>query len=106
MGHTRDCSGSAILRLVEHLPTEDLRLCRQAASLVVIQPERLAFEALLQNPVLLDEVLDDVLLVAVDPARDGHEQGRRSGKQAGTPENERAFNAWTEPHCSAASNGR
>lgn len=46
----------------------------EASALVVGQPEAPPRQLLLQDPVLLHQVLDDVLLVAVDPSREGHEQ--------------------------------
>ena len=41
---------------------------------LVGQPRDLPAELLLQYAVLLDQVLDDVLLLEVDPARERHEQ--------------------------------
>jgi hypothetical protein len=46
----------------------------EAAALVVGQPEATSFHLPLENSVLLDQVFDDLLLVAVDPTREGHEQ--------------------------------
>jgi hypothetical protein len=46
----------------------------EAAALVVGQPEAAALHLPLEDPVLLDQVFDDLLLVAVDPTREGHEQ--------------------------------
>ncbi|MGH7751627.1 MAG: hypothetical protein ACREN5_02325 [Gemmatimonadales bacterium] len=40
---------------------------REPAALVVRQPEALALELFSENAVLLCEVLDEVLLVAVNP---------------------------------------
>jgi hypothetical protein len=47
---------------------------REASALVVGEPEAAPLYLFLENPVLLHQVLDDVLLVAVDPSREGHEQ--------------------------------
>ena len=47
---------------------------REAAALVIGQPEAAPRHLVLEDAVLLDQVLDDVLLVAVDPSRQGDEQ--------------------------------
>jgi hypothetical protein len=43
-------------------------------ALVVAQAEALALQLLAEDPVLLHEVLENFLLVAVDPSGEGHEQ--------------------------------
>jgi hypothetical protein len=45
----------------------------EAAALLVGQPEAAPVQLPLEDPVLLHQVFDDVLLVAVDPTREGHE---------------------------------
>ena len=47
---------------------------REASALVVGEPEAAPLHLLLEDAVFLHQVLDDVLLVAVDPSREGHEQ--------------------------------
>jgi hypothetical protein len=49
-------------------------LRREPAALVVRQSEALALQLLSENVVLLYEVLDEVLLVAVNPSGERHEQ--------------------------------
>jgi hypothetical protein len=46
----------------------------ETSALVVGEPEAAALQPPLEDPVLLDQVFDDVLLVAVDPTCEGHEQ--------------------------------
>jgi len=48
--------------------------CEPAAALVVRQPEALALHLLSENVVLLYEVLDEVLLVAINPSSERHQQ--------------------------------
>jgi hypothetical protein len=61
--------------LAEDLPTEDLALDRQAATLVVDEPDPSLAVGLLQDLVLGAEVLDDLLLLPVDQAgEDGQEK--------------------------------
>jgi len=45
-----------------------------APSLIVGQPDAPPLQLLPEDAVLLHEVLDDLLLVAVDPSSEGHEQ--------------------------------
>ena len=46
----------------------------KAAALVIGQPEAAARQLPLEDSVLRHEVLNDVLLVAIDPSGEGHEQ--------------------------------
>jgi hypothetical protein len=46
----------------------------ETATLVILQPQAVALQLLSENAVLFYEVLDDVLLVAIDPSGEGHEQ--------------------------------
>jgi len=46
----------------------------ETAPLVVRQPQMVALQLLSENAVLRYEVLDDVLLVAIYPSGQGHEQ--------------------------------
>ena len=48
--------------------------CRKASALVVGEPEAASRHLLLADAVLLNQVVDDVLLVAIDPSAEGHEQ--------------------------------
>jgi len=52
---------------------------REAAALVIGQPEAASRPLFLEDAVLLHQVLDDALLVAVDPSREGHEQHPQRG---------------------------
>src|SRR5437899_7805576 len=54
--------------------TEWLALRRETSALVVGQPDAPPLQLLPKDAVLLHEVLDDLLLVAVDPSSEGHEQ--------------------------------
>jgi hypothetical protein len=59
-----------------------LALRGEVSALVVGQPKAAPLQLFLEDPVLLHQVLDDVLLVTVDPTREGHEpqpQGREGG---------------------------
>ena len=53
---------------------------REAAALVIGQPEAASRPLFLEDAVLLHQVLDDALLVAVDPSREGHEQHLQRGE--------------------------
>jgi hypothetical protein len=67
-----------------HLPqdsaTKSLARRREASALVVGQPEAAPLQLLLEDVVLLDQVLDDLLLVAIDPSSEGHEQQPYGGE--------------------------
>ena len=67
-----------------HLPqdpaTEALALRREPSALVVGQPNAPPRQLLLENAVLLHQILDDLLLVAVDPSSEGHEQQPQGGE--------------------------
>jgi hypothetical protein len=49
-------------------------LRREPPALVVRQPKALPLQLLSKNVVLFYEVLEEVLLVAVNPSGEGHEQ--------------------------------
>jgi hypothetical protein len=51
----------------------------EASALIVGQPGAPPRQLASEDPVLLHEVLDHVLLMAVDPAREGHEQHLQAG---------------------------
>jgi hypothetical protein len=54
----------------------------EVSALVIGQPGAAPLQLVLEDPVLLDHVLDDLLLVAIDPPREGegqHLQRRESG---------------------------
>jgi hypothetical protein len=51
-----------------------LALGSKAAALVIGQPESLATELFLEDAILLDEVIDDLGLIAIDPASEGGEK--------------------------------
>jgi hypothetical protein len=54
--------------LFEHLPPEDLAFDGQSPALVVVEQDSVLSELLSEDPILGQEVLDDVLLSAIDPA--------------------------------------
>ena len=71
--------------LAEQSTTEDLALRSESTSLVVGQAQAFAAELLLQHAVLLDEVVDGLGLVAVDPAGERGEEeleGEELGREA------------------------
>jgi hypothetical protein len=53
---------------------------REASALIVGEPEAAPFRLLLEDAAFHHQVLDHVLLVAVDPSREGHKQYRQRGK--------------------------
>ncbi len=55
-------------KLVEHLAPEDLTFDGQAPALVVVKEDSMLPELLSEDPILRYEVLDSVLLCAIDPA--------------------------------------
>ena len=59
---------------VQGTTPDELALRRKTSALVVVQPQTPSTELLLQHPVFLDEVLDDLLLAAAHPACDGDEK--------------------------------
>jgi hypothetical protein len=60
--------------LRQYAATEPLALRREASALVVGQPNAPSLQLLSEDTILFDQVLDDSLLVAVDPSSEGHEQ--------------------------------
>ena len=58
----------------EDAAPEDLPLGSESAALVIGQAKALVSELLLEDSVLLDEVIDGVSLMTVDPAREGREE--------------------------------
>ena len=69
------------------MPTEHLSLHSEAAPLVVGEPEPAATALRAEDAVLLEQVVDDRLLLAVDPAREQKEEEGERGRQRvhGTP---------------------
>ena len=53
--------------LVERLAPDSLALCGESSTLVVVQAKAFSTELLFQHPFLFDEVLQHLLLMAVDP---------------------------------------
>jgi hypothetical protein len=47
---------------------------REPAALVILQPQTVAVQLLSENAILLYEIIDDVLLVAIDPSGKRHQQ--------------------------------
>jgi hypothetical protein len=60
--------------LSQNLATESLAFRREAAALVVSQPDTPPPQLLPKGAVLLYEVFDHVLLVTIDPPSQGNEQ--------------------------------
>ena len=60
--------------LLEHLPTENLALDGQTASLVIIEHDTFFAEFLPKHAILSSKILDDVLLSMIDPAGQDQEQ--------------------------------
>jgi hypothetical protein len=56
--------------LAEQLPSKSLPLGRQAAALVVVEPELSRAEVLAEYPVLVSQVLDDALLPLAEDTGD------------------------------------
>ena len=61
-------------QLLKHLPPEDLAFDGQPPPLVVVEQDSVLPELLSENPILRQEVLDGVLLSAIDPAGQDQEQ--------------------------------
>jgi hypothetical protein len=76
------------------LATESLAFGRETPALVVRETEALAAKLFLEDSVLLDEVLDDLRLVAVDPARERGEEELMGRKSLTGPLSYR-FSAWS-----------
>ncbi len=60
--------------VAQELSTERLAFHREPSSLVIGEAETLATELAFEDAVLLDEVINDILLVTVDPAGDGDQK--------------------------------
>jgi hypothetical protein len=60
--------------LSQNLATESLALHRQAAALAVSQPGTPPPQLLPKDAVLLNQIVDHVLLVAIDPSSEGQKQ--------------------------------
>jgi len=61
-------------QLLKHLPTEDLAFDSQPPALVVVEQDSFLSELLSGNSILREEVLDSVLLSAVEPAGEDRAQ--------------------------------
>jgi hypothetical protein len=57
-------------QLLEHLAPEGLAFDSQPPPLVVVKQDSVLSELLSEDPILRYEVLDSVLLSAIDPARE------------------------------------
>jgi len=66
--------------LRQYASTERLALRREASAVVVGQPHAPSPQLLSKDTVLFDQVLDDSLLVAVEPSSEGHEQQSERGE--------------------------
>ena len=60
--------------LLKHFPPEDLAFDSQAPPLVVAEQDSVLPELLSENPILRQEILDGVLLSAIDPAGQDQKQ--------------------------------
>ncbi len=60
--------------LFEDSPTERLPLHAESAPLVISQSETLAAELAFEDPVLFDQVVDDISLLPIDPTCDADDQ--------------------------------
>jgi hypothetical protein len=58
----------------QDLATESLTFRREAAALVVSQPDTPPPQLLPKDAVLLNKIVDHVLLVTIDPSSEGQEQ--------------------------------
>jgi hypothetical protein len=67
-----ECHDGCDLR--QYASTELLALRRETSALVVGQPNAPSPQLRSEDTVLFDQVLDDSLLVEVDPSSEGHEQ--------------------------------
>jgi hypothetical protein len=63
-----------VRQMLEHLPSENPAFDGQAPTLVVVEQDSALSELLSQNSILGQEVLDGVLLSAVDPGGEDQEQ--------------------------------
>ena len=76
--------------LGQELSAERLSLDREPSPLLVGESDSAAAELFAKEPVLLDEVVDDGLLLAVDPSREEEqeegERGRQGGHEGRVPE--------------------
>ena len=61
-------------QLLEHLPPEDFAFDSQPLALVVAEQDSFLSELLSEDSILCQEILDGVLLTAVDPAGEDQEQ--------------------------------
>ncbi|MBM3791655.1 MAG: hypothetical protein FJW35_15090 [Acidobacteria bacterium] len=61
-------------KLMEHVAAEDLAFDGEPASLAVVEEYSFLSELLPEYPVLSEEVLEGVLLPAIDPAGEDEEQ--------------------------------
>ena len=71
------------VQVTEYPSPEALGLCGQAPALGVGEPETARTELLSEDAILFLEIVNDVTLLLVDPARDGHdEELQHLGKKA------------------------
>jgi hypothetical protein len=59
---------------IEHAPPERLSLHGQPPSFFIATAKTSATELAFEDAVLIDEVVDDVVLMAVDPTSDGDDE--------------------------------
>ena len=69
-GVRRDDGGD----FIENLSAEGLALRGESAAFAIGQPKTSAAELSFENPILLDQVVDDVPLMTVDPACESDQQ--------------------------------
>ena len=79
----RIVSGVTMVATCLRTRRQSMALRREAAALVVSQPDAPPLQLILKDTVLLNQVLDQVLVVAIDPSSQGHEQkpqGQKIGR--------------------------
>jgi hypothetical protein len=67
---------------LEHAATKSLALHGETTAFVVGEAKSLSLELALQDSVLLDQVVDDVLLMAIEPAGEGYDEELPGVKRA------------------------
>ena len=58
----------------QYSPSQQLGPYREATPLVVIEAQSPCTELCVQNPILLAQIIDDLLLLVIHPAGDGEQQ--------------------------------
>lgn len=77
-------------RFLEQAATQSLSLYRETAAFVLGQARAIARELSLQDTVLFDQLVDDLLLVAIEPAGDGDQKELPGGEAVHAGDGNRA----------------